>query len=64
MNLTNKEISPLLNISVRGVETARYRVRKKMNLEHESNLVDFLETISVNVEGEEEPIIVNHTLNS
>ncbi|PTB97364.1 hypothetical protein C9994_03250 [Marivirga lumbricoides] len=45
MNLTNKEISPLLNISVRGVETARYRIRKKMNLEHESNFSEFLESI-------------------
>lgn len=43
MNLSNKEISPLLNISVRGVETARYRLRKKLNLESEQNLVDFLE---------------------
>lgn len=45
MNLTNKEISPLLNISVRGVETARYRVRKKLNLEHVENFIDFLESI-------------------
>ena len=43
MNLSNKEISPLLNISVRGVETARYRIRKKLDLEHERNLVAFLE---------------------
>ena len=57
MNLTNKEISPLLNISVRGVETARYRVRKKMSLEHESNLVEFLETISINVEDDVSTII-------
>ena len=33
MNLTNKEIAPLLNISVRGVETARYRVRKKLEVQ-------------------------------
>ncbi|WP_236587501.1 triple tyrosine motif-containing protein [Marivirga aurantiaca] len=46
MNLTNKEISPLLNISVRGVETARYRIRKKLNLEHESNFSEFLESIA------------------
>jgi len=45
MNLSNKEISPLLNISVRGVETARYRVRKKLNLDHDDNFVDFLESI-------------------
>lgn len=46
MDLSNKEISPLLNISVRGVETARYRIRKKLNLEHEHNLVEFLEKLS------------------
>lgn len=45
MNLTNKEISPLLNISVRGIETARYRIRKKLNLEHEDNFADFLENL-------------------
>lgn len=46
MNLTNKEIAPMLNISVRGVETARYRIRKKINLEHEHNLVEYLENLS------------------
>lgn len=46
MNLSNKEISPLLNISVRGVETARYRLRKKMNLEHDAKLTEYLEEIS------------------
>ena len=46
MNLTNKEIAPMLNISVRGVETARYRIRKKLNLEHENNLVEYLENLS------------------
>lgn len=45
MNLSNKEISPLLNISVRGVETARYRIRKKLNLDHEDKFVEFLEGI-------------------
>ncbi|UII26694.1 hypothetical protein LVD15_25935 [Fulvivirga maritima] len=47
MNLTNKEISPLLNISVRGVETARYRIRKKLHLEHDSNFTEFLESVAV-----------------
>lgn len=46
MNLSNKEISPLLNISVRGVETARYRLRKKLNLEHDHNFVEYLENLS------------------
>lgn len=45
MNLTNKEISPLLNISVRGVETARYRLRKKMDLDHDENLMEYLASI-------------------
>lgn len=42
MNLSTKEIAPLLNISVRGVETMRYRIRKKFNLEREDSLTDFL----------------------
>ena len=46
MGLTNKEIAPLLNISVRGVETARYRMRQKLNLEHDENLMTFLENLS------------------
>lgn len=46
MDLTNKEIAPLLNISVRGVETARYRVRKKLDVQ-EPNFLHFLEHLSV-----------------
>ncbi len=42
MNLANKEISPLLNISVRGVETARYRVRKKLGIDHDLSFHEFL----------------------
>lgn len=42
MNLTSKEIAPLLNISIRGVEVSRYRLRKKMNLDKDLNLSDFL----------------------
>ena len=33
MNLLSKEIAPLLNISLRGVEISRYRLRKKLGLE-------------------------------
>ena len=40
MNLSSKEIAPLLGISVRGVENHRYRVRGKMNLDHNENLTD------------------------
>lgn len=42
MNLSTKEIAPLLNISVRGVETMRYRLRKKLGLEREDSLTDYL----------------------
>jgi len=42
MNLSSKEIAPLLGISVRGVENHRYRLRKKFNLEADSNLTDFI----------------------
>lgn len=42
MNLTTKEIAPLMNISVRGVEISRYRLRKKLNLNSEVNLVTFI----------------------
>jgi DNA-binding CsgD family transcriptional regulator len=42
MNLSSKEIAPLLGISVRGVENHRYRLRKKMGLEHDDNLIDMI----------------------
>ncbi|MDR2968437.1 MAG: transcriptional regulator [Tannerellaceae bacterium] len=42
MGLSSKEIAPLLNISVRGVETLRYRLRKKMELEREDSLTEYL----------------------
>ncbi|MDR0938942.1 MAG: transcriptional regulator [Mediterranea sp.] len=45
MNLTSKEIAPLFNFSVRGVETMRYRLRKKLGLEREANLLDYLNGI-------------------
>lgn len=42
MNLSTKEIASLLNISVRAIELRRYRMRKRMELEGDTNLVDFL----------------------
>ncbi len=42
MNMSTKEIANLLRISVRGVEIARYRLRKKLRLGKEENLVDFM----------------------
>lgn len=43
LNLVSKDIAPLLNISVRGVEISRYRLRKKMNLPRDVNLTEFLQ---------------------
>lgn len=42
MNLSSKEIAPLMNISVRSVEISRYRLRKKINIEHDKNLYSYL----------------------
>ena len=42
MNMSSKEIANLLNISVRGVEISRYRLRKKLGLNRETNLVDYM----------------------
>ena len=42
LNLSSKEIAPLLNISVRSVEVKRYRLRKKMNLLREDGLTEYI----------------------
>jgi DNA-binding CsgD family transcriptional regulator/outer membrane protein assembly factor BamB len=42
MNLSSKEAAQLLNISVRGVEVSRYRLRKKMGLSSDDNLTEVL----------------------
>ncbi|SDS23476.1 regulatory protein, luxR family [Formosa sp. Hel1_31_208] len=42
LNLTSKEIAPLLNISPRSVEVKRYRLRKKMDLPHEFSLTNYI----------------------
>ncbi|MEO0571561.1 MAG: triple tyrosine motif-containing protein [Bacteroidota bacterium] len=42
LNLSSKEIAPLLSISPRSVEIKRYRLRKKMNLSHDDNLTNYI----------------------
>lgn len=42
MNLSTKEIAQLMNISVRGVEIGRYRLRKKLAIPTEVSLFDYL----------------------
>lgn len=46
MDLSSKEIAPLLNLSIRGTETLRYRLRKKLKLEREDNLREYLDKLS------------------
>jgi len=45
MNISSKEIASLLNISLKSIEMARYRLRKKLEIEHEQNLTAFLMSI-------------------
>ncbi|MBD3583651.1 helix-turn-helix and ligand-binding sensor domain-containing protein [Flavobacterium selenitireducens] len=42
MNMSTKEIAEIMNISNGGVELARYRLRKKLNLEKKENLTGYL----------------------
>jgi len=42
MNLSTKEIANFTNLSIRGVESARLRLRHKFQLTTEQNLVEFL----------------------
>ncbi len=42
MNLLTKEIAPLMNVSIRGLETHRYRLKRKLNLENDKSLADYL----------------------
>lgn len=42
LNLSTKEIAEFTNLTVRGVEAARYRLRRKFNLTEKQSLVQFL----------------------
>ncbi len=42
MNKDNKTIAQQLNITIGSLDTSRYRIRKKMNLNSDTNLNDFL----------------------
>ena len=46
MNLTTKEIAPLMNISTRGVETHRYRLKQRLDLSKEDSLTDYLNSFN------------------
>jgi ligand-binding sensor domain-containing protein/DNA-binding CsgD family transcriptional regulator len=42
MNMSNKEIANLLNITLRSVESGRYRLRKRLDISKDINLNDFI----------------------
>ncbi len=46
LELTTKDIAALTNTTVRGVETARYRLRKKLKLNPETNLCQYFRGLS------------------
>ncbi|WP_308992564.1 LuxR C-terminal-related transcriptional regulator [Mariniflexile litorale] len=46
MNLSNKEIAPLMNVSVRGLETHRYRLKRKLELENDISVSDYLTNLN------------------
>jgi ligand-binding sensor domain-containing protein/DNA-binding CsgD family transcriptional regulator len=45
MNMSTKEIAQLMNISVRGVEISRYRLRKKLGIPTGTHLFNFLDAV-------------------
>lgn len=45
LNLSTKEIATHINIAPSSVEVARYRLRKKMNLESDTNLQEYIQNI-------------------
>ncbi|WP_028295243.1 ligand-binding sensor domain-containing protein [Olivibacter sitiensis] len=45
MNLSSKEIAQIMHITIKGVEVARYRLRKRLKLDSEVNLHEFLSRI-------------------
>jgi tetratricopeptide (TPR) repeat protein len=45
LNLSSKEIATLNNISIKAVEMGRYRLRKKINLETNEGLAEFLQKL-------------------
>jgi ligand-binding sensor domain-containing protein len=46
MNLSSKEMAQLMNVTIKAIEVGRYRLRKKLSLQPEVNLYEFLTDIS------------------
>jgi ligand-binding sensor domain-containing protein/DNA-binding CsgD family transcriptional regulator len=47
MNLSSKEIAPLMRVSTRAIENHRYRLRKKFKLSKEEKLIEFILSINI-----------------
>jgi len=45
LDLSNKEIATLMGISPKSVEVSRYRLKKKLGLEKDSSLIEFINQI-------------------
>jgi DNA-binding CsgD family transcriptional regulator len=45
MNMSTKEIAEFMNISTGGVDLARYRLRKKLELNQKENLIGYFMSI-------------------
>lgn len=46
MQLTNREIASILNITMNGVEQAKYRMKKKLRLTKQDDLTQYIRTIA------------------
>jgi FixJ family two-component response regulator len=42
MDISNQEMANLLNVTLRGIEASRHRIRKKIKLDREIALNDFI----------------------
>lgn len=46
MNLSSKEMAQLMHVTIKAIEVGRYRLRKKLSLQPDINLYEFLTAIS------------------
>ena len=54
MGLSSKEMASLLNTTTRSIETARYRLRKKLQIESGDNLTEFIQSLDTETKTEQE----------
>jgi DNA-binding CsgD family transcriptional regulator len=45
LNLSSKEIASLMHVAITSIEQSRYRLRKKINLDKDVNLVNYIQNI-------------------